>query len=116
MLTELLLLLFFVHALADYPLQGDFLARGKNHLAPLPGVPWWHCLIAHGAIHGGLTGIAVYAVTGDSDLAMAIGVAETAIHSVVDHTKCNGEIDIHTDQAIHLLCKVGWVWLVSAFA
>lgn len=29
------------HALADYPLQGDFLARAKNRAAPIPGVPWF---------------------------------------------------------------------------
>ena len=28
------------HALADYPLQGDFLAKAKNRTAPIPGVPW----------------------------------------------------------------------------
>jgi hypothetical protein len=30
------LLLFAGHALCDYPLQGDFLARGKNHCNPIP--------------------------------------------------------------------------------
>lgn len=29
------------HALADYPLQGDFLARAKNRTAPIAGFPWW---------------------------------------------------------------------------
>jgi hypothetical protein len=33
------------HALADYPLQGDFLSRAKNRSAPIPGFPWWQ---AHG--------------------------------------------------------------------
>jgi hypothetical protein len=29
------------HALCDYPLQGDFLARAKNRAAPIAGVPWY---------------------------------------------------------------------------
>jgi hypothetical protein len=37
---KLFLLLLVVHALCDYPLQGGFLARGKNEINPIPGVPW----------------------------------------------------------------------------
>jgi len=48
----LLLWLISAHFLCDYPLQGDFLARGKNHKAPLQGVPWYQCLVAHSVIHG----------------------------------------------------------------
>jgi hypothetical protein len=40
------------HALADYPLQGDFLSKAKNRAAPIPGVPYWQALGAHVAIHG----------------------------------------------------------------
>ena len=50
----LLWLLLCGHALCDYPLQGDFLARGKNHTDPIPGIPWVHCLVAHALIHGGM--------------------------------------------------------------
>jgi hypothetical protein len=69
-------LLVFGHALADYPLQGDFLARGKNRNAPIPGVPWWICLSAHAVIHAGLVGLC----TGS----LALGLAEFFIHSVID--------------------------------
>jgi hypothetical protein len=31
--------LLVAHVLADYPLQGAFLARGKNHRNPIPGIP-----------------------------------------------------------------------------
>jgi hypothetical protein len=37
-------LLLVDHALADYPLQGDFLARAKNHTAPIPGISWYQSL------------------------------------------------------------------------
>lgn len=40
------------HALADYPLQGDFLSKAKNRTAPIPGVPWQQALGAHVVIHG----------------------------------------------------------------
>jgi hypothetical protein len=37
-------LLLVDHALADYPLQVDFLARAKNHAAPIPGISWYQAL------------------------------------------------------------------------
>ena len=95
-----LILLLAGHALCDYPLQGDFLAKGKNHTKPIPGVPFWQCLIAHSMIHAGM----VYLVTGN----VYYAGAELVIHAFVDYTKCSGKIDFNTDQAIHVLCKVLW--------
>lgn len=91
------------HAVCDYPLQGDFLARGKNHTAPLPGVPWYICLIAHALIHGG----AVAYITGSTKL----GEAETLIHMCIDYGKCAGWFGFKTDQCLHVACKVIWVIL-----
>jgi hypothetical protein len=99
-----LLLLFAGHALCDYPLQGDFLARGKNHTAPLPGVPWYQCLAAHSLIHAG----AVVLITHSPWLALA----ELVIHAATDHAKCAGHISFNVDQAIHYGCKVLW-WLIA---
>ena len=99
-MIELLALMVFGHALADYPLQGDFLARGKNHTAPILGIPWQHPLSAHSVIHGGFVGI----ITGSIVLAFA----ETVIHAATDYAKCSGRISYHTDQAIHIGCKVAW--------
>lgn len=79
----LLFWLLVGHAVADYPLQGDFLARGKNHTAPLPGVPWWICLLNHAAIHAG----AVALVTGS----VMLGLAEFVIHAQIDYLKCAGK-------------------------
>lgn len=89
------------HAVADYPLQGDFLARAKNRTAPIPGFPWWQALGAHAAIHGGF----VAAITG----IWWLFFAEAAIHFLTDDAKCRGRIDLNTDQAIHLVCKAGWL-------
>lgn len=103
-LFEIFLLLVFGHALADYPLQGEFLARAKNHRAPLPGVPWYQALGAHAAIHAGFVGI----VTGS----VWLGLAEFVAHALTDRAKCAGLIGFDTDQALHLACKLGWVGLL----
>ena len=117
------LLMLVGHALADYPLQGDFLARAKNHTAPIPGVPWVHGLFWHAVIHGGAVGLA----TGSA----VLGVAETLVHMLIDHAKCAGWFNrwfgavpwgerleqpstddlsraFHIDQGLHVACKVLW--------
>jgi hypothetical protein len=99
-LFNTLFLLICGHAVADYPLQGDFLARGKNHKAPLPGVPWWICLIAHALIHGGT----VMLITEN----LWLGLAETGVHIVIDFLKCDGRFGFVTDQSLHVGCKVAW--------
>ncbi len=97
---EMFLLLLFGHALADYPLQGDFLARAKNRTAPIPGVPWWQALGAHAVIHGGFVGV----ITG----IWWLGVAEAVVHFVIDDAKCRGLISFNCDQANHVAFKVLW--------
>ena len=93
------------HAIADYPLQGDFLAKAQNRHAPLPGVPWYHAMIAHAVIHGA----AVFAVTG----AWWLGALEAIAHAVIDDRKCAGKMTFDTDQALHIACKAAWfaAWL-----
>lgn len=92
------------HALADYPLQGDFLSRAKNRINPIGGVPYWQAMGAHCIIHGAfvalLTGI------------WWLFILEAAIHWITDDAKCSGKISFTTDQAIHLVCKAVWlgVW------
>jgi hypothetical protein len=113
MAFELLLALLVGHALADYPLQGDFLARGKNAAAPLPGVPWPTILLAHAAIHGGFVGY----LTGS----VWLGLAEFVVHAGIDHAKCTGrfgtgERAFNIDQGLHVACKVLWVLIAGANA
>jgi hypothetical protein len=91
------------HAICDYPLQGDFLARAKNRAAPIPGVPWYQALGSHAIIHGGavalLTGIPL------------LGLAEAAAHAFIDDLKCTGRISFNADQGLHVACKALWVVL-----
>lgn len=100
-MIRLLFLLICAHALCDYPLQGDFLSRGKNRFAPIPGVPWDQCMAAHCLIHAG----AVYLLTGSLWLA----AFEFTIHSIIDDAKCAGHFGFNVDQALHVACKIAWV-------
>ena len=111
-----LLFAFFVgHALADFPLQGEFLAIGKErfgNLEGLTGTPWpsgmWaYCLTMHSLIHGG----AVWLITGS----VVYGAIEFVLHWVIDLAKSSRMTNFYTDQGLHLACKVVYVYfLVSA--
>jgi hypothetical protein len=96
-------LLVVAHFVCDYPLQGDFLSKAKNHRAPFPGVPWGQALAAHAVIHGGAVGI----LTGH----WWLGVAEVIAHAAIDYLKCDGLLSFNVDQALHIACKVVWVAL-----
>lgn len=104
---EILGLLIVGHAVGDYPLQGDFLAKAKNRANPIPGVPWVHGLLPHAAIHGGLVGV----ITGS----MTLGIAEFVVHCFIDDAKCTGKfgrdpaMSFNIDQALHVACKLAWV-------
>ncbi|MDQ7996074.1 MAG: DUF3307 domain-containing protein [Luteibacter sp.] len=101
-------LLLVGHALADYPLQGDFLSRAKNERAPIPGVPWWQAMAAHCLIHAGV----VYLVTGS----IVLAALEFVIHGITDRAKCFGWIGFSTDQAIHVACKFLWAITVVYYS
>lgn len=94
------------HALADYPLQGEFLARWKNHWDSHVLYDWWILLTMHALIHGG----AVALVTGS----VALGIAETGAHALIDYAKCDGKIGFKMDQYLHVACKVVWLALLPA--
>jgi hypothetical protein len=98
--------LMVAHAVCDYPLQGEFLAKAKNRAAPIPGFPWWQALGAHALIHAG----AVAYVTRN----WRLGALEFAAHFVTDDAKCRGRLTINQDQAIHAACKVLWVALARS--
>lgn len=102
-MIRLLFWLLFGHALADYPLQGDFLSRAKRRDG-VPGFPWWLALSSHALIHGGFTAL----ITGS----VLLGVAETINHFVIDYAKCQNKIGIVTDQALHVFCKVLYVVII----
>lgn len=100
----LFLLLLGWHWLADYPLQGDFLAKAKNRTSPLPGIPWQQALTAHAGIHA----FGVLVLTGYIWLALF----ELVAHFAIDDAKCRGRISFNVDQALHAACKLGYVLLI----
>lgn len=79
---QLLAALLIGHAIADYPLQGDFLAKAKNHRDPIPGINWCIAMAMHCLIHGG----AVWLITGS----FFFGMVELIIHFIIDVVKCEG--------------------------
>lgn len=100
---EILFFLMVGHALADYPLQGDFLSNAKNRNTPIGKIFWPHALTAHSLIHGGFVAI----LTGS----VALGLAETIIHGITDWLKCENIISLNTDQIVHIACKFVWAYL-----
>jgi hypothetical protein len=111
------LVIFFAlligHTLADYPLQGDYLARAKNRhfdataLFERKKVPtglWIHALTAHSLIHAG----AVWWITGSAILA----AIELVLHWCIDFAKCEGWTSFNTDQLLHIACKAGYTVLI----
>lgn len=104
-MIRLLILLFAGHALCDYPLQGDFLAKAKNHRSPSPHKHWFCAIFAHSMIHCAM----VYLITGS----VALGLAELVIHAATDYAKCDGRITSTQDQAIHYSCKIAWALIAT---
>ncbi len=93
------------HALADYPLQGDFLARAKNWHTAIPGIDWWIALLAHSLIHGGTVAL----ITGS----IGLGLVEILVHFAIDWQKCAGRTTFRQDQLLHILCKAFYCLLIS---
>ena len=113
------LTLFFAlcigHALGDFPLQGDFLARGKNRHLPSPILAdgdrspkrvWIYCLTYHAIIHAGL----VWIISGS----VVIGLIEFVVHWIIDAMKSENAFGFEADQLLHLATKLAYVTLIWA--
>ncbi|MEM1441372.1 MAG: DUF3307 domain-containing protein [Verrucomicrobiota bacterium] len=98
------------HAFADFPLQGDFLSRGKNRNGVPPQLAdgktspndlWIYLMSAHCLIHAGF----VWVITGY----FLFAIAEFILHWVIDALKCEGKTSFAMDQWLHVLTKLGFV-------
>lgn len=105
-MIETILLLIAAHCLCDYPLQGDFMAQGKNKNTKIGVDIWFMILPAHAAIHAG----AVLLVTGS---AVAF-VIEFFSHAVIDYLKCENKLSFAQDQSLHIATKLFIVVLIIA--
>lgn len=113
----ILLLLYFLagHALVDFALQSEAMALGKCPHAEHPAaraVPWCYWLAAHALLHGAVVGLVCQMMGVAPAGALALAVAETLAHALIDLGKCRGWYGIHRDQALHLLCKLLW-WCLT---
>jgi hypothetical protein len=87
-----------MHALADFPLQGDYIAKQKSRRQADNFSVWVVALTAHSVIHAG----GVWLVSGS----FAFGVAELFAHALIDVAKGEGKFGLIPDQLLHLACKV----------
>ena len=101
----ILFALLIAHALCDHPLQGDYVALHKSRHFPKssPDAPtvWPYCLSVHSLIHAG----GVWVVTGSP----LFGLIEFVLHWIIDFLKSEKLINLHIDQMLHVLTKVGYV-------
>ncbi|MEM7602270.1 MAG: DUF3307 domain-containing protein [Verrucomicrobiota bacterium] len=113
----LLFALVIGHALADFPLQGDFLSRGKNRNGTPPQLAdgkanpsdlWVYLMTAHCLIHAGF----VWVITG----IFAFALAEFVLHWIIDALKCEGRTSFAMDQWLHILTKVAFVVILYFIA
>ncbi len=108
--AELLFQFLVVHAMLDFMLQPNIMASAKsrhsryheNGNQEFPA--WYYWLGAHSLGHGG----GVYLITGS----LWLGLLETVLHGVIDHLKCEHKTNLFQDQALHVLCKVGYLFIL----
>ncbi len=109
-MSEIFFLLIAAHFLLDLVLQPLVMANGKNrhhtiHNEQSHGFPPWpYWMTGHAMGHGA----AVLLITAN----LWLGLVETALHWLIDFTKCEGRINFHADQALHLVCKIGYCYLL----
>lgn len=94
-----------VHALADFPLQGDYIARQKSRKQASSRSEWIVALTAHCVIHAG----GVWLISGS----LAFAAAELLLHGLIDLGKGEEKFGLATDQTLHLLCKLGYAFLLT---
>ena len=99
------------HALGDYVFQREIMATSKSRHAKIYETagrgfpPWYYWLISHALVHGG----AVYLISGSA----LLGFIETVLHTIIDYSKCEHWFGLNTDQILHILCKVAYIYVLS---
>lgn len=100
------------HALADFPLQGEFIARGKNRNVEPPKLAdgksnpktlWIYLMSAHCLIHAGF----VWVISGS----VLFAFIEFVLHWIIDAMKCEGKTSFAIDQWLHLATKALFVFI-----
>jgi len=94
---ELFLVLVAAHWLADFPLQGDYMAKAKVGALRTAEGTW--CLTAHAAIQGLVLGSVVFLNGGD---AFVFGLLVFATHWAIDFLKVRNVFGYSADQFLHI--------------
>jgi hypothetical protein len=94
-----------MHALADFPLQGDYIAKQKARKNADNTSVWIVAISAHSVIHAG----GVWLVSGS----LAFFAAELILHFLIDLAKGEGKFGLVADQALHLACKVAYTLMLA---
>jgi hypothetical protein len=112
--AQLFFALVIGHSVADFPLQGEFLAIGKNRRILMrlkdptrPPEMWVFCMAAHCLVHAG----SVWLISGS----VVWGVVELVLHWGLDVAKCNGRTNFAFDQMAHVACKAVSVIVGTVF-
>ena len=98
------------HAIGDYVFQRDIMATSKSRHAKIyetasSGFPgWYYWLFSHALVHGGF----VFLISGS----VLLGIIETVLHTAIDFCKCEHWIGLHFDQALHMLCKLVYIYVI----
>ena len=102
----IIIILIFSHFLADFTLQTDAMAKGKNRNRKIDYIPegqklvpvWPYWLSAHAIIHGGM----LYIFT----LNPYVFIVESISHFIIDFIKCENWTNPNQDQGLHGLMKI----------
>lgn len=105
-MTELFIKYLMGHALCDFALQSDVMAKFKNWNNKPDNIPngqklvsvWQYWMASHALIHGGV----VYLISGS----IWLGAIETVLHFGIDCAKCKNWTNPHQDQLLHVICKM----------
>ncbi|MGJ8669651.1 MAG: DUF3307 domain-containing protein [Oceanococcus sp.] len=111
-MLETLFWLLVGHAVGDFGLQSDWMAKHKNRhvqeasaLSSKPGLIWIEVLAAHSLIHAGAVALATGSIL--------LGVLEFIAHWIIDYGKCEDWFGFHTDQGLHILSKFIWLGILA---
>jgi hypothetical protein len=106
-MIETFFYLMIGHAFADFALQPDHIAKGKNRFArrppnydeeahgPYDGRLWVMAMTAHALIHAGF----VIVITGEPFL----GLWQFVTHWLIDFERTSGRLTPWQDQTLHVL-------------
>jgi hypothetical protein len=94
-----------VHSLADFPLQGNYLAQTKVRRQAKDFQEWFIALTAHSLIQAG----GVWIVSGSAIL----GAVELCLHWLIDLGKGEGGFGYGIDQSLHIICKLAYVVVLT---